>query len=55
MFHTFQPQDLVGEFYLCVSRIIKHKRIDLLIDSFNSLNRELYIIGEGEEQKEIRA
>ena len=50
----FQPQDVEGEFYLCVSRIIKHKRIDLLVEAFNNLNRELYIIGEGEEQKKLQ-
>ena len=45
----FQPNNQNEDFYLCVSRIIKHKRIDLVVEAFNELGLELYIIGEGSE------
>lgn len=44
-----RPAEENGNYYLCVSRIIKHKRIDLVVEAFNRLERELYIIGSGSE------
>lgn len=50
----FHPQESEADFYLCVSRLIKHKRIDLVVEAFNDLGMELYIIGEGEELKNLK-
>lgn len=50
----FFPQDKDENYYLCVSRIIKHKRIDLVVNAFNRLGLTLYVIGEGEELKHLR-
>lgn len=48
------PKDEDRNYYLCVSRIIKHKRIDLVIDAFNVLGLELYVIGEGSDLKNLK-
>lgn len=50
----FSPKDEDENYYLCVSRIIKHKRIDLVVDAFNILGLELYVIGEGTELKKLK-
>lgn len=50
----FFPHDEDENYYLCVSRIIKHKRIDLVVDAFNALGLELYVIGEGTELKNLK-
>ena len=40
---TAQP----GHFYLAVSHFVPYKRLDLVIEAFNSLERKLVIIGSG--------
>jgi glycosyltransferase involved in cell wall biosynthesis len=49
----------VGNFYLIVSRLEPHKRIDLAIDAFNELGLPLKIVGDGPQkvflQKKARA
>ena len=46
--------------FLIVSRLVRHKNIDLIIKSFNDLNKQdflefkLNIIGEGPEYKNIK-
>src|SRR3989344_1577117 len=39
---------------LIVSRLYKHKNIDIAIEAFNKLNLPLVIIGDGPEQKRLR-
>jgi len=45
----FQPvsPDKIGDYYLCLSRLVPYKKIDLAIDAFNKLDRPLYIAGDG--------
>jgi glycosyltransferase involved in cell wall biosynthesis len=44
----FQPiADLRGDYYLVVSAFVPYKRIDLVIEAFNSLERQLVIVGDG--------
>lgn len=50
----FSPKDQNSNYYLCVSRVIKHKRIDLVVDAFNRLGLTLFVIGEGAELKNLR-
>ncbi|MEO1941525.1 MAG: glycosyltransferase [Campylobacterales bacterium] len=41
------------EFYLVVSRLVPYKKIDLIIEAFNSLGKELIIIGDGPQRKRL--
>ncbi|MBN1298994.1 MAG: glycosyltransferase [Actinobacteria bacterium] len=40
-------------FYLAVSQLVSYKRIDLAVDAFNILGKELVIIGDGSERKSL--
>jgi glycosyltransferase involved in cell wall biosynthesis len=42
--------DTPEDFYLCVGRLISHKRIDLVIKGCNQLKRKLVIVGDGLEK-----
>ncbi|MGN0367075.1 MAG: glycosyltransferase [Suilimivivens sp.] len=44
-----------GEFYLCVSRLVKYKRIDLAIQACNTLKVPLVIIGQGAEMDYLKS
>lgn len=46
-----KPQE---EYYLAVSRLVPYKRIDLLVEAFNTLGLPLKIIGDGSEMKALR-
>jgi glycosyltransferase involved in cell wall biosynthesis len=39
-----------GDYFLSVSRLISHKRVDLAIEACNRLNRKLVIVGDGPER-----
>jgi glycosyltransferase involved in cell wall biosynthesis len=43
------------DYYLSVGRLIKNKRIDLLIHACNQLERKLVIVGEGRDEKALKA
>lgn len=49
--NKLQPKD----FYLIVSRLTQYKNIDLAISAFNELKLPLFIIGEGADEKRLRA
>jgi len=42
-------------FYLLVSRLVKYKRVDLAIKAFNQLGKRLVIVGQGEEERRLKA
>ena len=44
-----------GEYYLCVSRLISHKRVDLAIRACQQLGRRLIIVGDGPEREHLMA
>jgi len=51
----YTPSDLQREeFYLCVSALVPYKRIDLIIEACNRLNRQLIVIGEGPERQNLQ-
>jgi len=41
------------DYYLAVSQLVSYKRIDIAVDAFNRLDRELVIIGDGPERKRL--
>jgi glycosyltransferase involved in cell wall biosynthesis len=43
------------DYYLTVGRLVQTKRIDLLIAACNALRRKLVIVGEGREEKRLKA
>jgi glycosyltransferase involved in cell wall biosynthesis len=44
----------IQDYYLVVSRLIDYKRVDLVIEVCNRLNRKLLIVGEGDQYKRLR-
>ncbi len=46
-YYIQEPQD----YYLCVSRLMSYKKIDLAILACNQLNKKLIIVGEGPERQ----
>jgi glycosyltransferase involved in cell wall biosynthesis len=51
---AFRPLSPRGEEYVTVSRLVAHKRIDLIVDAFNRLGLPLAVIGEGPELERLR-
>jgi glycosyltransferase involved in cell wall biosynthesis len=45
----FTLSDDEGEFYLCVSRLVKYKRVDFAVKACNALKLPLVVIGQGAE------
>lgn len=52
----FQPRAAsdIGEYYLCLGRLIHYKRVDLAVKACTKLDRPLVIIGAGEEEPQLR-
>jgi glycosyltransferase involved in cell wall biosynthesis len=50
---SFSPQAVRKDFYITVSRLVAHKRIDLIVNAFNQLGLPLIIIGEGPERSRL--
>jgi glycosyltransferase involved in cell wall biosynthesis len=44
-----------GDYYLSVGRLVGYKRWDILIAACNQLERPLHIVGDGPEEKNLRA
>jgi glycosyltransferase involved in cell wall biosynthesis len=44
-----------GNYFLVVSRLVAHKRIDLIVKAFNQLKLPLWIAGSGPEERRLRA
>lgn len=49
----FQPGE-VGEYYLVVSELMPHKRIDVAVEAFNRLRLPLVVVGDGPEARRLR-
>ena len=50
----FYPNGQRGDYYITVSRMVPHKRIDLLVEAFTQLNLPLLIIGDGPELQRLK-
>ncbi|MGE5335476.1 MAG: glycosyltransferase, partial [Nitrososphaerota archaeon] len=44
-----------GDYFLIISRLIPYKRIDLAVEAFTKLGAPLHIVGEGRDEKRLRA
>ena len=46
--------DKAEEYYLIVSRLVSYKKVDLAVKAFNSLGKNLVIVGKGKEEKSLK-
>jgi glycosyltransferase involved in cell wall biosynthesis len=49
----FSPQDQREEYYMTVSRLVAHKRVDLIVEAFNQVKLPLLVVGEGPERSRL--
>lgn len=52
--HKKRLLDVNHGYYLYVGRLVKYKKVDLLIDTFNDLGLPLIIVGTGSEKSKLR-
>ncbi|MGE2728582.1 glycosyltransferase [Mycolicibacterium vaccae] len=43
-----------GGFYLCISRLLPYKNVDVVINAFNLLGRPLVVVGTGPEERKLQ-
>lgn len=51
----FTPANQIDDYYLIVGRLVPYRRIDLLIEAFNKLDRPLLIAGKGRDRERLEA
>lgn len=52
---AFQPISTPSrDYYLCVSELVRYKRIDLAIEAMRGMDARLLVVGDGEQAKELR-
>jgi glycosyltransferase involved in cell wall biosynthesis len=51
---SFDASKPAEDFYLSVGQLVRYKRIDLLVEAFNELQRPLVIIGDGDMLPKLR-
>lgn len=53
--HNFYVSDKVKDYYLVVSRLEPYKKVDLVIDVFNTMpDKKLVIVGKGSQEAELK-
>jgi len=50
----FKPAQKREDFYITVTRLVAHKRVDILVQAFSKLNLPILIIGEGPELPRLK-
>ncbi|WP_374689869.1 glycosyltransferase [Promineifilum sp.] len=51
----FAPSNRVDDYYLFVGRLVPYRRLDLLIEAFNTMGRPLVIAGSGRDRERLEA
>lgn len=51
---NFHPEGEASDYYLIVSAFVPYKRVDLVIEAFNTLDRRLIIVGKGPLEKKYQ-
>lgn len=51
----FEPASQIGDYYLIVGRLVPYRRIDILIEAFNKLQRPLLIAGSGRDRARLES
>jgi glycosyltransferase involved in cell wall biosynthesis len=49
----FEPSNRVDDYYLFVGRLVPYRRLDLLIEAFNTMGRPLKIAGSGRDRERL--
>ena len=50
----FSPSEEIGDYYLVVSELMFHKRLEVAVEAFNRLRRPLVVVGDGPELRRLR-
>ncbi len=50
----FEPAAQIEDYYLLVARLVPYRRIDLLIEAFNKMDRPLVIAGSGRDEERLK-
>ena len=50
----FEPAERLGDYYLVVSELMFHKRIEVAVAAFNRLGLPLVVVGDGPESRRLR-
>jgi glycosyltransferase involved in cell wall biosynthesis len=50
-----EERDAEGGFYLCVSRLLPYKNVDVIVRAFAGTDRRLVVVGKGPEAERVRA
>tara|TARA_B100000902_G_C27316553_1_gene921708 strand:- start:2366 stop:3490 length:1125 start_codon:yes stop_codon:yes gene_type:complete len=53
--NDFKLKKSKDSFYLAASRLVSYKKIDLIVDAFSRLEKELVVIGDGPDMQKIKA
>ncbi len=53
--NRFTPASKVEDYYLMLGRLVPYRRLDLLIEAFNQLDRPLLIAGAGRDRERLEA
>jgi glycosyltransferase involved in cell wall biosynthesis len=51
----FQPRSPREEYYITVCRLVPYKRLPVLVEAFNRLDRRLLVVGDGPERRRLEA
>ncbi|HEY1407291.1 MAG TPA: glycosyltransferase [Promineifilum sp.] len=51
----FEPTSRVDDYYLFVGRLVPYRRLDLLVEAFNTMGRRLVIAGGGRDRQRLEA
>jgi glycosyltransferase involved in cell wall biosynthesis len=49
----FSPANERGDYFVALSRLVPHKRVDLIVEAFNRIQLPLVIVGEGPERSRL--
>lgn len=50
----YKEKMYVHDYYMIVGRLVPYKRVDLAVKAFNKLNKLLYVVGQGSEEKKLK-
>jgi glycosyltransferase involved in cell wall biosynthesis len=50
----FSPRS-VGRHYVCLAELVPHKQLDVAIEAFNRLDRQLLIVGDGPDYRRLKS
>lgn len=52
--NAFFVSESIGDYYFLLSRLEYYKKVDLVIDVFNKIGKQLIIVGKGSQEKELK-